>query len=246
MSNRFYVEQPLPSRGKVLLLDAEESHHLLKVMRCRPGDRIRVFHNGCEAWAALLGQEGKQARLEIQESVQPPAPARLGFHAIIPMLRGGKTEWIVQKLTELGVRSICVFHGRREVTQGSADKLSRLRKVMIEACKQCERADIPGIAESDSLRNAFVMYKDLNAFPVLLHEREGGLYLGTRLRELFETGQFPPNIVCASGPEGGFDPAELQFDEPQPEFVTLGARILRADTAPLVAFAAALAIGNEL
>ena len=143
MSNRFYVEQPLPARGEVLLLDVEESHHLLKVMRCRPGDRIRVFHDGREAWAALLGQQSKQAQLQIQDPIEPPAPTRLGFHAIVPMLRGGKTEWIAQKLTEMGIRSLCIFHGRREVVQGSADKLPRLKKVVIEACKQCERADIP-------------------------------------------------------------------------------------------------------
>src|SRR5262245_349037 len=107
MSQRFYAGRELPPTGELLLLDHEGSHHLIKVMRFRPGDRVRLFYGGREAWASFVGVEGRQARLKMEDSLVPPPPTSLAFHAIIPWLRGGKTETIVQKLTEMGVRSIC-------------------------------------------------------------------------------------------------------------------------------------------
>jgi 16S rRNA (uracil1498-N3)-methyltransferase len=246
MSNRFHTEQELPATGESLLLDPDESHHLLKVMRIRTGTRIRVFGLGREAWATVIGSAGKTAEVRIDECCHPPAPPRLGFHAVIPWLRGGKTEWAAQKLTELGVRSTRLYHARREVVHGSKDKLDRMRRVVIDACKQCERADVPAVTEADSVGEAVSAGWPNSSFRVLLHERSGGRLLGDALRQLQSAGGFPGDIVCASGPEGGFDPAELEFGGAPPEFVSLGPRILRADTAPLVAMSIALTVGNEL
>ena len=144
------------------------------------------------------------------------------------------------------MQSICTFHARREVMQASKDKKAHLQKVVIEACKQCERADLPDLADAASLQEAFAGRSTDQCHRIILHERERGSLLGQRLRQLMEGVQGPHEITCASGPEGGFDPAELEFESGGPEFVSLGPRILRAETAPIVAMAVSFAVGGEL
>jgi 16S rRNA (uracil1498-N3)-methyltransferase len=184
--------------------------------------------------------------LHIQEAISPPPHPQIRYHAIIPWLRGGKTDGIAQKLTEMGVQSICTFHARREVMQASKDKKNHLQKVVIEACKQCERADVPDLADAASLQEAFALRSPDNCHRIILHERERASLLGQSLRQHTEGTHGPPEIICASGPEGGFDPAELEFESARPEFVSLGPRILRAETAPIVAMAVTFAVGGEL
>jgi 16S rRNA (uracil1498-N3)-methyltransferase len=246
MSQRFYAGRDLPAPGESLVLNDEESHHLLKVMRFRVGSRVRLFFRGKEAWASIVAQEGRYARLHIEESINPPPPPKIRYHAIIPWLRGGKTDAIAQKLTEMGVQSICTFHARREVMQASKDKSAHLQKVVVEACKQCERADVPDLMDAGSVQEAFAARTFSSGPRIILHERQGVRLLGETLRQHSNEKEFPRDVACASGPEGGFDPLELEFGFEPPELVSLGPRILRAETAPIVAMAVTFAAGGEL
>jgi len=227
------------------LLPPEESQHFLKVMRARPGDELRVFFNGRENRAVCVGAEGKHARVKIGEAIQPPPPPSIQIHCLLPWIKGGRTELVVQKLTELGVAAITIFHAHREVVRGNDSKLDRLGRVALEACKQSERADVPSLSESRGLAEAVVASEIEPARCFLLYEREqDNLFSQVVARSVPR--DFTGRVLIASGPEGGFGPDEIASVASLCERVSLGPRILRAETSPIAATAALLALSGNL
>jgi len=166
------------------------------------------------------------------------------MHFALPWIKGGKTEFLVQKLTELGAAGVMVYHARREVARGDDSKIERLARVAIEACKQCERVDVPQISSAASLEAAVRRYEQQvpGGFKWLLHERQGQRLLS----QAFAAAAQPiASVFIASGPEGGFHPEEIEPVADAMEFISLGPRILRAETAPLAAAAAVLALSGN-
>ena len=106
MAERFHVETSGLSSGDVVALDREESHHLLKVMRVRPGQAVRVFGAGREYEAVLTGTQDGKAVVELRREIPVLTPPLLRLVFALPWLKGGKTEYMVQKLTELGAGAI--------------------------------------------------------------------------------------------------------------------------------------------
>lgn len=248
MTTRYYCGDMPLAPGADVQLSLEESRHLLKVMRARAGDQVIVFGDGGQYSAVITsaGDRGSTATLKVIEAVAGPPPPSVRMTFLIPWIKGGKTDFVVQKLTELGVFAITIFQAEREVARGDESKLDRLRKVALEACKQCERIHVPRMRLAPSLSAAVHLASDIplgNRF--LLHEREGDTRLTSGVAPVLK--QSPtPNILFASGPEGGWHPQELITIREQITFVSLGPRILRAETAPLVAAAAVLALAGDI
>lgn len=217
--HRAFVEKIEPQ----LTLVGREARHLLEVLRAKPGDSLTVFDGkGLEGRAVVTGAEPGAVRLEVEEtwaaSRETPQPITL----YIALLKGDKLADVVRAVTELGVAEIvpvlsqhCVV---RELGEG---KLERLRRVATEAAKQCERSVIPQLRPLIPLKQIPVIEQGFVAQP-----RVSGL-----VRE-----QFDPHRPAAifTGPEGGIAGAEIELLESRGFVpVTLGPRILRAETAPI-------------
>lgn len=217
---------------RVMPLSIGESQHL-RVLRLGIGTEVRVFDGqGGEASATLirLGEGG--AMLELGEAVvndrETPQPVTLA----VALLKGDKLSDVVRAATELGVSTVQLLQTRHADVQGIGDqKLLRLRRIAAEASKQSRRAVTPEVLAPIALTHLI-----LNGQGFLAHP-------GSTER-LTDTLHWETPVTLVSGPEGGFADAEvaaltaLGFTA-----ITLGPRILRAETAPLALLGALAATG---
>ncbi|MBX7246609.1 MAG: 16S rRNA (uracil(1498)-N(3))-methyltransferase [Candidatus Sumerlaeaceae bacterium] len=244
MSDRFHTDEADLAAGRRIILPGDESHHLIRVCRARPGHRLRVFGNGLEFEAVLVSGGASDAEVELGAALPTVPPPAIPLDFCIPWIKGGRTEFLVQKLTELGVRRLRIFHAAREVVKADDGKVERLRRVALEAAKQCGRADLPELGAVPSLAAAMEASTDSEA-KFLLYEEERTRRLGVAVSERLQ-GVPPVGICVASGPEGGFDRGEVESVASKAEVVSLGGRILRAETAPIAAAAVILAAAGEM
>ncbi len=245
MTSRYYCGSTPMTPGARVELSDEESRHLLKVMRAQTGDSIVVFGDEGQFSATVVGPgTARSAVVIIGDPVPGARPPAVQMTFLIPWIKGGKTDLVVQKLTEIGACGMIVFQSEREVARGDDSKLDRLRRVALEACKQCERVDMPKIESAGSLRLGVDMAPDIprkNRF--LLHERNTVTLLSTVAAPALGHSS---RILFASGPEGGWHDRELESVEELMLAVSLGPRILRAETAPIVAASAMLTLAGEI
>lgn len=213
---------------EALVVEDEDAHHLVRALRLRPGEVV-VAADGRGGWRPCLIAAGADRRgttdgaglLEPDgpvEHEQSPTPAVTV--AFVPV-KGERPEWVVQKLTELGVDTVVVLRSARSVVHWDGDRgersLERLRRVAREAAAQSRRARLPelrGVVGLSELGAA------LAPAPLALADPGGG-----RLH--------PGVLALAVGPEGGWDQAEREL--PGTERISLGPSILRAETAAVAA-----------
>jgi 16S rRNA (uracil1498-N3)-methyltransferase len=222
MAERFYVNCGL-NPGKVFIEDAE-AHHLAVVCRLRPGDEVCLFNgDGREYPARIEFVRRREVALEVigVENPQRELPFRLD--AAAPLPRGDRTQFLVEKLTELGASSFTPLQTERSVIHPRESKLDKLQRYVVEASKQCGRnvlMEVRPMAEwSDFCRTA-----QPAARRVLGHPQ------GSR-PSLSEQGG---DTVFAVGPEGGFTDQEVALALSYGwQALVLGPRILRVETAAL-------------
>jgi 16S rRNA (uracil1498-N3)-methyltransferase len=224
---RLHVTADL-GKGVALPLPDGQVHYLLHVLRAKQGDHVRLFNGRDGEWAAELEtvtKRGVIVRLLSQTAPQTPAPDIWLVFAPVKKTPG---EYLVQKATELGVAKLQPVFTRRTIVTRINEE--RLAANAVEAAEQSDRVDVPVIAPPLTLE------KLLASWP-----RARRLYFcdeGGDAKPLAQAAMRAPAAIL-TGPEGGFDPAEramlraLDFVTP----VTLGPRILRADTAALAALA---------
>ena len=239
MADRYFVETPI--EGERALLTGSEAHHLLHVMRARQGDVVTLFDGGGDEFAARVAPLGRsEVELEIirQESVDRELPIHLTLGVALP--KGDRQRWLVEKATELGVSRLTPLVTERSGEHQSDSSLVKLRRAVIEACKQCGRNRLMEIGEPTPLA-AFLS----NDAPVALRlfAQPGGTSLGQLLHE--HRGAVLGEVAIAIGPEGGF--TDREHDSAihhgwQP--VSLGNRILRIETAALAVVAAVAITGS--
>jgi len=219
---RLFVDQPLAS-GAEVALEAGQANYLVNVMRLKPGAAVRAFDDRNGEYAATLQLAGKRdtrlaigARLRDRESVPDL------WLAFAPIKRA-RVDWLAEKACELGVARLVPVLTRRTVV----DKLNleRLRAHMIEAAEQCGRTALPELAEPIALDALLRNWPDERA--LVFADETGGVPFGDAAP--------PAPAALLIGPEGGFDPAERDAIRalPQATGVSLGPRILRAETAAL-------------
>jgi 16S rRNA (uracil1498-N3)-methyltransferase len=224
---RLFVPQDLaPGYGVILTLD--QSRYLTSVMRQVIGAQVALFNGRHGEWTATLTENGKRgALLKVDEQVRPMA---LGpdLDLIIALVKRGRVETIVEKAAELGVRRVRLTMTRR--TNVDFVKLGRLDAIAMEAAEQTGRLDVPTVEDPEKLDK---ILDDWDPARKLVFCDEGGDALPA-IQAL--AGSSAPAAILI-GPEGGFSPEERERLRSLP-FVTpvsLGPRILRADTAAISA-----------
>ena len=224
---RLFVPQDLaPGYGVILTLD--QSRYLTSVMRQAIGAQVLLFNGRDGEWTATLTETGKRGSLlKVDAQVRPMA---LGpdLDLVIALVKRGRVETIVEKAAELGVRRVRLAVTRR--TNVDFVKLGRLDAIAMEAAEQTGRLDVPTVDDPQKLAEILDGWDPARR---LVFCDEGG-----DARPAFEAlagSQAPAAILI--GPEGGFSPEEREALRALPFVipVSLGPRILRADTAAIAA-----------
>ena len=235
---RFYFD-PGTRRGDEVLLSEEESRHLVKVLRLTAGENVELLDGLGTIYRAVIAGTGRRVALRL-EGVAATAPEGEKFLWVGQgTLKGDKMDTVVQKCTELGVSRFSPFHssrcqGRLESLQ-AGKKQERWQRIGLEACKQCLRLRLPRVdgpvPYGELLRDEALSGEGM--LRLLFWEEEKELHLRD-LPEISGAGA----MILLLGPEGGFTRQEVEEARSAGfRTVSLGERILRAETATLAAVA---------
>ncbi len=225
---RLYIDGPL-SAGQLVDLPSDQAHYVNNVMRLSVGDELALFNGQDGEWSArIIEARKKRCSLEVGTKTrgQDSSP---DLWLVFAPIKKQRLDFIIEKATELGVSALKPVITRRTIV--SKIRTDRLHAQAIEASEQCERLNIPQVDDAVSLPQL------LNDWPserrlFVLDERGGA----EPILEAFQNTEPGPHAIL-TGPEGGFDPSELDLLRKN-SFVTpisVGPRILRADTAALAA-----------
>jgi len=229
---RFYVPQPRIENG-MIRIDGNEVKHIRKVLRLKKGDGIVVFDGlGKEYEGTILDEGPSSVVIRIQNILPSEKESQLEVTLAQGLLKGEKMDYLIQKATELGVKEIIPFFSSRSVPlldkSGKLRRHHRWERIAIEASKQCGRGVVPKIEYlqdyPEMLRTA-----SLDSLRIILWEEEGA-----KLKEVLGKLIEKKEVFSIIGPEGGFSQEEVE-EAIKDGFlpITLGKRILRAETASL-------------
>lgn len=237
--HRFFISPELIS-GDQVFFPTDLAHQIIRVLRLRVGDSVMVLDNSGFARTVQLHTFGKR---EAQGTVTATAPAtgepRTPIALYVALMKGKKVELVLQKGTELGVSRFVPMVTRRSVVSSLRDlndvRLDRWEAIVREAAEQSGRGILPTVTEPMMLESALGDARDYEYHSIMAWEEANDL----TLREVLTPR--PERIALFIGPEGGFDGTEAQLAAAYGvQIVTLGPRILRAETAALAAVVATL------
>jgi 16S rRNA (uracil1498-N3)-methyltransferase len=242
---------PLATGAEIDLPPGAARH--VQVLRLQPGDGITLFHGGqgadspggeFDATVLRMGRSDVRVQVGAHHAIEREAPRAV--HLLAGIIANERMDWLVEKATELGVASITPLLAERSVLrlrgERAEKKLAHWQAVAVAACEQCGRNRVPVVHDAIDLAGWLRAQEPLPApLPAPLPTP------GTRLLLSLRAGPGPPHaaaagtgaVVFLSGPEGGLSAAEEDLALAQGFApVTLGPRVLRAETAPLAALAA--------
>jgi 16S rRNA (uracil1498-N3)-methyltransferase len=221
------------------------AEHLIRVLRAQPGMEAdvvaggRVFHAEV---AAIENEPGQTSQVRFNLIAEMKAEPALPITLVMSVYKFDRMEWAIEKVTELGVAAIAPVIARRSekhLAQSAAKRVERWRRVAHEAAQQSRRSDVPAIEDPVSLAERVRLAS--SATRIVLAEQERSTTLRTALEmAIAVAGAEMPVLELAIGPEGGWAPEEESlFDANGWRAVSLGPRILRAETAAMTALAVA-------
>lgn len=212
---------------KIVLLGGDHKYFAV-VLRAKIGDVVEVCCGDGFVYdykvVAISKDRTELAKIGKRKDDTEP---KTNLTLFMPVLKGDKNDYVVQKLTELGVKRICPFVS--EFSQAKSLKADRLEKIAREAVMQCGRGAMPVIDEVMSFDDALSRFSECDAV-VFPYEKEQGADLKSAAQTLVGA----RNIAIIIGPEGGFSDDEASSVARFAKPVTLGKRILRAETACIV------------
>jgi 16S rRNA (uracil1498-N3)-methyltransferase len=241
MRRRFIADTWTPASGHPThaALTGEQAAHLARVLRAQPGQCYDIVANGFLHRAEIAGVSDARVDFVLHEELE--ADAALPVHLLLAIFKFDPFEWAIEKATELGVERITPILARRtekHLALAAAKRVERWRRIALESSKQSRRTGIPGIA--DPILLAAALPVETTATRILLSETEQSLTLAAALAGQRTTRNERSSLALAIGPEGGWTPEEMSlFATHAWTAVTLGPRILRAETAAIAALAIA-------
>ena len=234
---RLFVEVPLAA-GVAVPLSAAQAHYLRAVMRRADGDAVAVFNGQDGEWRAEIAGLKKRGGAVVPVSRTRPQEAAADLWLLFAPVKAARLALIAEKATELGVSRLLPV--TTTFTQGGRVNVDRLRANAVEAAEQCGRLTVPEVAAAQGLTAALV---DWPADRVLWVADENG---GAVAKDAVVSQKGRKSAVLV-GPEGGFSPEELDFLKGRPFAVSisLGPRILRAETAVVAALTLVQALAGD-
>ena len=224
-SIRLHVAAPLAA-GAVIVLTGGQAHYLGAVMRCAVGAAVRVFNGADGEWLARIAGLRKERGSLVVERLLRRQAIEPDLWLLFAPLKRDATDLVAQKATELGVAALLPVLTAR--TNAARVKVERLTAIATEAAEQSERLTVPRVAAPVELEERLASWPGERVLVVAAERMEAAP---------IRSSSGPAALLI--GPEGGFTPRELDLLARHPfvRFVTLGPRILRADTAAIVGLA---------
>jgi 16S rRNA (uracil1498-N3)-methyltransferase len=239
--HRFFVAAEILREERVRV-DGPVAEQVRRVLRLRVGEEIGLFcGDGWEYRVTLVAVGERQLDGKVTERWQPETEPRAAVWLGVAVLKGEKLEWVIQKGTELGLAGILLLQTARTIVTAGAERWEgrreRYRRIAIEAAEQCGRARVPTV--DGPVRFAEALARAATFDRALLTHEESPLPLA---RAWAGSGTGGPTLLFV-GPEGGFTPEEVAAAEAAGiPAVSLGPRVLRAETAALATVTLALAM----
>jgi 16S rRNA (uracil1498-N3)-methyltransferase len=226
--HRFLIDRERPD-----VIGGEEHRHLTRVLRLRTGDRVELLDGETITLAQIVRIDKEQTVVQALETLPSREPnTRLTLY--LGSLKGEKMDWVLQKAQELGAYAFVPVLMKRSIGQGG--KTERLQRIAREAQKQCGRARVLSVEETQTFAEALGL---MRAHETMIVPYEAGGIPLTNVR-------LTADIGVLIGPEGGIEPREIDaLRGVGAHIVTLGSRILRAETAAVATVAALMALAGE-
>jgi 16S rRNA (uracil1498-N3)-methyltransferase len=234
---RLFVRAPLAG-GALVPLDRSQAHYLGTVLRLRSGERVFVFNGRDGEWSATLQAQKRAAALLVEENTRPqPVPPDL--HYLFAPLKAARLDYMVQKAVEMGaslLQPVLTRHG--QVARVSSE---RILANAVEAAEQCGLLSLPDINPLVPLADVLANWNPERR--LIFCDEDAGVQ--TPIAALAEVSSDP--LALLIGPEGGFSAEERAtlLKRPNVVRISLGPRILRADTAAVAALAVIQAVAGD-
>ena len=232
---KYFTDAPI---GEHITLGGETAAHIAKSLRMKPGEEV-VLCDGKGYDYACISESISKTQVELTLAIKTASESEPQVHVEIyqGLPKGDKLAEVVRKCTELGVSAFHPVEMQRSVlkldAKAAEKKLVRLKKIAAEAAGQARRGIVPTVFAVEPYEKALAQN---SCEKTILFYENGGRALKEILSEYKE--ESVKSIALIIGPEGGFDPAEVEFARAQGAQVsTLGKRILRTETAPVAASA---------
>jgi 16S rRNA (uracil1498-N3)-methyltransferase len=237
-SHRFYIKEK-PRESTTLYLEGEEHHHLSKVARIKIGEKVWLFdETGMQYLACVEAIEQKKTRLVILETKQKLEP-KVHVTLAQALLKTKRMDLVIRKATELGTHAIVPLTSHRTVIKiedKQDQKLTRWKRIAVEASKQCGRSVMPEIHPILGLKTFIARGEEDKK--IFLSERGGEPLRDMLMHPLIAKTKIPNSVILLVGPEGGWTELEEQdIMDNQYEAVSLGSLTLRSETAAIVSLA---------
>lgn len=214
-------------QDNLIHLQSDQEHYLRRVVRLNNEDIFIALDGKGNGWQVKLTADGG----EIVDSLQDDRELCCDVNLIIALPKGNGFEDIIRCVTELGVNSLQPVISDRTIVKPKENKLERWRKIAIEASEQSERLIVPYIAPPIPVKQAFSSVSTLNIPKYIAVARSNTPHL----LHFLPQDSLPPKMIIATGCEGGWTPDEVQSSIAQGfQEISLGKRILRAVTAPIM------------
>lgn len=225
---RLYIPDTDLSTGRLIQLDDDQSHYLLRVLRQEQGNEVILFNAEFGSWQGALALNGKRASVELEKQIQKPQPVS-DIWLLASPIKKEAWDFVIEKSVELGVAAFQPV--QMEFTQNTRINEDRIRANFIEASRQCERTHIPELYPMQKLETLLKKWDSKRILYVALERGDAKPAL-----DVFDKSQ--PGAILV-GPEGGFSTREkelfLKYDFIKP--ISLGDLILRVETASLASLA---------
>jgi len=228
---RLYVSAPL-EKGAEVILDKSQSHYLVNVMRQKTGDCILLFNGSDGEWSAYINSATKKAVVLNCEELLKVQTSPPDVWLLFAPIKKARTDFIVEKATEMGCQRIIPVI--TDHTNSERVRQDRLQAHAVEAAEQCGLMTVPDVTDTQALRK---LIEDIKPDRKVMFCDETTVENGQANHpEILKTGKGGKWAVLI-GPEGGFSDREITYLRAEPNVfgVSLGPRILRADTAAVAA-----------
>lgn len=254
---RYFVSKEQFNQQYIVITD-DDAHHINRVMRMKENDKVIVSDNESQVVIASIIELGtKSVKLEIIESIASSSEANWQVAIAQALPKGDKMELIVQKCTEIGATQFIPFESQRVIVQydhkKEAKRIERWQKIAKEAAEQAHRSKIPNVEATLSFKQLIQQFHQYDLV-LFCYEETGKGKEGQSIKDVLQAFKLeieqqssPIRILVIAGSEGGFTEQEaIQAKEAGAKLVGLGKRILRAETAGLVALTCVMYESGEM
>lgn len=234
---RYYYSGEI-SPNMTIVLEGEEFHHLACVMRSRVKDEVILFNgDGNFYYSEISAINKKNAEILVKNQVKSENEPTIKFDLYQALAKGDKLSLIMQKISELGASSMCLFESKFCDVKANTNKQERLESIAISASKQCGRATITQTEGIYSIKQVAEKIKEYDAFFVAYETSEDITLADCLINNNYK------KVAVMIGAEGGFSEDEIELlKNSGAKIVSLGKRILRTETASISCTALAMQI----